>query len=222
VALEKASTAENVRKNKEITELNKKQVIMNRTNFEWDDITYSEHLARATLSGVNAEKGAWVQFQTMENRNNQKRRSLRKLARVGCDMGGKAWTPQCDALNAFYAEQDGEIKDIKINYEAMFEDYRWALKSKAYMASVHKETFDRIAATEKYSQTRQKAIRQYWSGESLTRALARESGRVARQNRRYKQKLYNLRQRQTYVLRQQRNLNKQVEGEITQLRNRGK
>ena len=100
-------------KNKEITELNKKQVIMNRTNFEWDDITYSEHLARATLSGVNAEKGAWAQFETMENRNNQKRRSLRKLARVGCDMGGKAWTPQCDALNAFYAEQDGEIKDIK-------------------------------------------------------------------------------------------------------------
>lgn len=180
----------------------RKQVIALRTTNKWSDDYYSQQLANVARDAAKVENDGEALYTNMVARNNQKKASLRKLYRVSCEMGGEGWNLECDNLNSFYRNQDAEIRDINLNYEAMFEDYRWATKSDAYIASIKKQTDSRVAASESYSKQRQESIRTYYSGTQLTWALQREKQRTRRQALRYRQRYYNVISRQRYLKKQ--------------------
>ena len=137
--------ADKVRHYEATSEKVRKQIEENRVKLNKTNDFYSQEEARiAQLSNSN-EQDAWQLYATMVARNNQKRRSLRKLARISCEIGGKGWNDECDTLNAFYMKQKDDIKQLVMNSEAMIADYNYALKSDSYLGIIRKQTESLIA-----------------------------------------------------------------------------
>ena len=79
------------------------------------------------------------------DRNQQKEKALKKLARVSCKMAGeKGWTTTCDVLYEFYDQQVREKEQMKFNKEAMFIDLRLVIKTKSQMKKAFKRYHDLI------------------------------------------------------------------------------
>jgi len=129
-------------------------------------------------------------YANMVLRNTQKRDSLRKLARVSCEMSENGWSKRCDDLFAFYRTRDSSISDIEMNFEAMINDHRWAIKSDAQMAQIKAASDARVAKQNRSSAFRVTYIRKYYKGNRLRWAIRREAKRVQRKNMGFNRQYY--------------------------------
>ena len=82
---------------------------LNKQRYCWSSSQLLQALASLKKKENEFNTAAWAEYQWVADNQGKKSESLRKLARVSCELGGRNWTPACDRLLAFYAARDRAI-----------------------------------------------------------------------------------------------------------------
>lgn len=148
-----------VKDNKDLVQARKVQLGQNKQYYELSDDQYRAEFEKLSNLEATFAKKTWNDYEWVVKRNNQKKEALNKLAQVSCEVGGRAWNPDCGKLEEFYDTQDEEIERAKFNQQALFEDFKSIIKSDEEMAVIRNKYETLIRNNNYQSIGRQRNIR---------------------------------------------------------------